>query len=167
MDLFIFKTDGEKFTSTNKKTLHLIFKLLMNLAHLWEIVERLWFFKITVWASVKNLTAQIDGIKFHFKTELFRLHESKSNNFKRVNFAGNCSNTFKTREDIYDGYRTEFLVNKIFLKIFHNSASYNQSWNVLFIRLVSRQEQDPVVPHVWIIFLTLRFSFNRCLSRSV
>jgi len=26
MDLFILKTDGEKFTSTNKKTLHLIFK---------------------------------------------------------------------------------------------------------------------------------------------
>ena len=28
MDLFILKTDVEKFTSTNKKTLHLIFKLL-------------------------------------------------------------------------------------------------------------------------------------------
>jgi len=27
MDLFILKTDGEKFTSTNEKTLHLIFKL--------------------------------------------------------------------------------------------------------------------------------------------
>ena len=26
MDLFISKTDEEKFTSTNKKTLHLIFK---------------------------------------------------------------------------------------------------------------------------------------------
>jgi len=26
MDLFILKTDGEKFTSTNEKTLHLIFK---------------------------------------------------------------------------------------------------------------------------------------------
>ena len=26
MDLFILKTDVEKFTSTNKKTLHLIFK---------------------------------------------------------------------------------------------------------------------------------------------
>jgi len=26
MDLFILKTDREKFTSTNKKTLHLIFK---------------------------------------------------------------------------------------------------------------------------------------------
>ena len=26
MDLFILKTNGEKFTSTNKKTLHLIFK---------------------------------------------------------------------------------------------------------------------------------------------
>ena len=26
MDLFILKTDMEKFTSTNKKTLHLIFK---------------------------------------------------------------------------------------------------------------------------------------------
>jgi len=25
MDLFILKTDGEKFTSTNKKSLHLIF----------------------------------------------------------------------------------------------------------------------------------------------
>ena len=28
MDLFILKTDGEKFTSTNKKTLHLIIKTL-------------------------------------------------------------------------------------------------------------------------------------------
>jgi len=27
MDLFILKTDVEKFTSTNKKTLHLIFKV--------------------------------------------------------------------------------------------------------------------------------------------
>ena len=26
MDSFILKTDAEKFTSTNKKTLHLIFK---------------------------------------------------------------------------------------------------------------------------------------------
>jgi len=30
MDLFILKTDGEKFTSTNEKTLHLIFKYLYN-----------------------------------------------------------------------------------------------------------------------------------------
>ena len=28
MDLFILKTYGEKFTSTNKKTLHLIFKVI-------------------------------------------------------------------------------------------------------------------------------------------
>ena len=28
MDLFILKTDVEKFTSTNKKTLHLIFKFV-------------------------------------------------------------------------------------------------------------------------------------------
>ena len=26
MDLFVLKTDGKKFTSTNEKTLHLIFK---------------------------------------------------------------------------------------------------------------------------------------------
>jgi len=30
IDLFILKTDGEKFTSTNKKTLHLIFKAEIN-----------------------------------------------------------------------------------------------------------------------------------------
>ena len=30
MDLFILKTDGEKFTSTNKKTLHLIFKATLK-----------------------------------------------------------------------------------------------------------------------------------------
>jgi len=30
MDLFILKTDGEKFTSTNKKTLHLIFNLFLG-----------------------------------------------------------------------------------------------------------------------------------------
>jgi len=30
MDLFILKTYVEKFTSTNKKTLHLIFKLYIS-----------------------------------------------------------------------------------------------------------------------------------------
>ena len=29
MDLFILKTDGEKFTSTDEKTLHLIFKYVV------------------------------------------------------------------------------------------------------------------------------------------
>ena len=31
MDLFILKTDVEKFTSTNKKTLHLIFKNILDM----------------------------------------------------------------------------------------------------------------------------------------
>jgi len=34
MDLFILKTDVEKFTSTNKKTLHLIFNVQLNVTQL-------------------------------------------------------------------------------------------------------------------------------------
>jgi len=36
MDLFLLKTDVEKFTSTNKKTLHLIFKL--DMIHDWLVI---------------------------------------------------------------------------------------------------------------------------------
>ena len=41
MDLFVLKTDGEKFTSTNEKTLHLIFKLVGKLVidYLLVIIE--------------------------------------------------------------------------------------------------------------------------------